>query len=112
MVALSSSRLAAALGGLAFSLVAGAGIASAEPDLGPVMYSKCSYKQVVAALHAEYPDAAYQFDSTPEAQAWMHDLVDSPPPRRQQMLLDMKDTPEAIMFQDIVLPLANSCGKY
>ncbi len=112
MVALSSSRLAAALGGLALSLVVGAGIASADPDMSPVMYSKCSYKQVVAALHAQFPEAAYQFDSTPEAQAWLHDLVDSPPPRRRQMLVDMKDTPEATMFQDIVLPLANSCGKY
>ncbi len=112
MVALSSSRLAAALGGLALSLVAGAGVASADPDLTPAMYSKCSYKQVVAAMHAQFPDAASQFDSTPEAQAWLHDLVDSPPPRRQQMLLDMKDTPEATMFQGIVLPLANSCGKY
>ncbi len=112
MVALSSSRLAAALGGLALSLVAGAGIASADPDLTPVMYSKCSYKQVVKALNAKFPDAAWQFNSTPEAQAWLHDLVDSPPQRRQQMLLDMKDTPEATMFQDIVIPLANACPNY
>ncbi len=76
------------------------------------MYSRCSYKQVVAALNAKFPDAAWQFNSTPEAQAWLHDLVDSPPQRRQQMLLDMKDTPEAAMFQDIVIPLANACPNY
>lgn len=112
MVALSLSRLAATVGGLALSLTAGVAVASADPDLGPAMYSKCSYKQVVAALHAQFPDAAGQFDSSPEAQAWLHDLVDSPPPQREQMLLDMKNRPEAAVFQGIVLPLADSCGKY
>ncbi len=57
------------------------------------------------------PDAVAQFNASPEAQAWLHELVDSPPPRRRAMLLEMANTPEAASFHGIVLPLANTCRK-
>lgn len=112
MATLSLTRLAAAIGALTLSITAGAGVASAEPDLSPAIYSTCTYSQVVAALNAQFPNAAAQFNSSPEAQAWLHDLVDAPPPQRRQMLLDMANRPEAQPFHDIVVPLANSCHKY
>ncbi len=112
MVMLSLRRSAAALGGLALSLTAGLGVASADPDLTPVINSTCSYQQVVAALNAQFPDAAAQFNASPEAQAWLHDLVDAPRPQRRQMLLDMANAPEAAPFRGIVLPLANTCHNY
>ncbi len=112
MVPSSSARLAAAVCGLALSLTAGVGVASAEPDITPAVNSTCSYKQVVAALNAQFPDAAAQFNASPEAQAWLHDLVDAPRPQRRQMLLDMANRPEAAPFHGIVVPLANTCHNY
>ena len=50
MIKLSLTRLAVAVGGLALSLTAGAGVASADPDLGPIVNTTCSYPQVMAAL--------------------------------------------------------------
>lgn len=112
MVIQSLSRLAATAGGLALSLTAGVGVASAEPDLGPAIYSTCTYSQVVAALNAQFPDAAAQFNASPEAQAWLYELADSPPSRRREMLLDMANTPEAAPFHGIVMPLAKTCHNY
>lgn len=108
----SMARLAATVGALALSLTAGVGVAAAEPDISPAVNSTCTYSQVVAALNAQYPDAAAQFNASPEAQAWLHDLVDAAPPQRREMLLDMANRPEAQPFHDIVVPLANTCHKY
>ncbi|MGA8125027.1 MAG: hemophore-related protein, partial [Mycobacterium sp.] len=43
MATLSLTRLAVAVCGLALSLTAGAGVASADPDLGPAINTTCSY---------------------------------------------------------------------
>ncbi len=112
MVTLSSTRLAAAVCGSALSLTTGVGVASAEPDITPAVNSTCTYQQVVAALNAQFPDAAGQFNASPEAQAWLHDLVDASRPQRRQMLLDMANRPEAEPFHGIVVPLANTCHNY
>ena len=58
MIKLSLSRLAVAVGGLALSLTAGAGVASADPDLDPIVNTTCSYTQVMSALSAQDPAAA------------------------------------------------------
>lgn len=116
MVTLSLSRLAAAVGGLALSWTAGTGVASALPDPGPdiapAVNCTCSYEQVVAAMKAQYPDAAAQFNASPEAQAWLYDLVDAPPSQRIVMLREQENTPEAQPFKGIIVPLANSCHNY
>ncbi len=112
MVTLSLTKSAVAVCGFAVSLTAGVGVASAEPDITPVVNSTCNYQQVVAALNAQFPDAAEQFNASPEAQAWLHDLVDASRARRRQMLLDMADTPEAAPFHGIVVPLAKTCHNY
>ena len=112
MVTLSLARLAAAVCGLVFSSTVGVGVASADPDITPAVNSTCNYQQVVAALNAQFPDAAWQFNASPEAQAWLHDLVDAPRPQRRQMLLEMANRPEAAPFHGIVVPLANTCHNY
>jgi hypothetical protein len=52
MVTLSLTRLAAAVGGLALSLIGG-GVASADPDLGPVIHMQL----LAGGVGAECPDA-------------------------------------------------------
>jgi hypothetical protein len=69
MIKLSLTRLAVAVGGLALSLTVGAGVASADPDLGPIVNTTCSYPQVMAALNAQDPAAAAQFNASPMAQS-------------------------------------------
>ena len=61
MTKLSLTRLAVAVGGLALSLTAGAGVASADPDLDPIVNTTCTYPQAVAALNAQNPAAAAVF---------------------------------------------------
>src|SRR5882724_2403687 len=77
MVTLLATRLAVAVGGLALSLTAGAGVAFADP-LDPAINTTCSYPQAVAALNAQSPAAANQFNASPTAQAWMRTFL----PRR------------------------------
>ena len=62
MIKLSLTRLAVAVGGLAVSLAAGAGVASATPDLGPAVNTTCSYPQLVSALNAQGPEAIAMFN--------------------------------------------------
>ncbi|OBB69599.1 MULTISPECIES: hemophore-related protein [unclassified Mycobacterium] len=108
----ASAKLAVAIFGLALPLTAGIGVASADPDITPAVNSPCNFQQVVAALNAEFPGPAAQFNASPEAQAWLHDLVAAPRSKRRQMLQDMGSNPDAAPFHDIVVPLANSCRNY
>jgi hypothetical protein len=64
MIKLSLTRLAAAVGGLAVAFAAGAGVASATPDLGPAVNTTCSYPQLVSALNAQGPDVAAGFNQS------------------------------------------------
>ena len=72
---LSTTKLIVASGGLALSLTAGAGIASAGPDVSPIINSTCTYPQVVAALNAQDSGLAAQLSQTPAAQGWLQALV-------------------------------------
>ena len=81
------TRLAVAVGGLALSLTAGAGVASAGPDLGRAINTACSYSQVVSALNAQDPAAAAQFNASPVAQGYLRQFLAAPPAQRQQLAL-------------------------
>ena len=50
MLTRSLTRLGVTVGGLALTLTAAAGIASADPDYGPMINTTCTYDQAVAAL--------------------------------------------------------------
>jgi hemophore-related protein len=112
MVARSWIRLAAAVGGLALSLVAGAGIASADPDLGPAINTTCTYPQVVAALNAQSPAAAARFNSSPSAQGWLQSFLASPPAQRAQMAQQAEAMPGAAKYIGLIGQIANTCNNY
>jgi hemophore-related protein len=85
MVTRSLSKLAAVAGGLALSVLAGAGIASAD-DLSPAaINTTCSYPQVVAALNAQSPGAGAKLTSSGIASGFLQRYLASPPPQRIQM---------------------------
>jgi hemophore-related protein len=112
MVKLSLTKLAVATGGLALSLTAGAGVASAAPDLGPAINTTCSYQQVVSALNAQDPAAAAQFNESPLAQSYLRQFLASPPAQRQQLAQQALAVPGAQQQVGLVMQLASSCNNY
>ena len=78
MLKLSSTRLIVAGGGLALSLAIATGVASADPDLGPLVNTTCTYPQAMAALNAQSPAAAQEFSASPTAQAWLRTFLGAP----------------------------------
>jgi hemophore-related protein len=111
MVKLSSARLIAAGGGLVLSLVTGIGVASADPDLGPLINTNCSYAQAMAALNANSPDAAAQVSASPLIQGWLGSFLAAPPVQRQRMLQALQGT-RAQQFLGVALDAANTCNNF
>jgi hemophore-related protein len=112
MIKLSLSSVAVAVGGLALSLTAGAGIASADPDLGPIVNTTCTYPQAVAALNAQDPAAAAQFNSSPMAQGALRQFLAAPPSQRMQMAQQMESSPRAQQYLGVIQQIASTCNNY
>ena len=116
MVTLSLTRLPAAVGALVLSLTAGAGLASADPDLSPAINTTCNYSQVVSALNAQSPLAAAELNGSPTAQAALRGFLDSSPDQRQQIAQELESSPESQgyvqQFGGLVVQVANTCNNY
>ncbi len=111
MVTLLATRLAVAVGGLALSLTAGAGVAFADP-LDPAINTTCSYPQAVAALNAQSSAAATQFNASPAAQAWVRTFFGSPVDQRQKMAQQAQSLPGAQQYVGLIVQIANTCNNY
>ena len=107
----SSTRLVAALGGLALSLTTGVGVASAEPDLGPILNTTCSYPQVTAALNAQSPDIAAQLAADPAAQGMLNTFLASPVVLRQQLVQQVQGA-VGPQYVGAIVQTANTCNSY
>ncbi|MBS4729527.1 hemophore-related protein [Mycobacterium sp. SM1] len=113
MIKLSLARLAVAVGGLGLTaLTAGSGIASADPDLGPIVNTTCTYSQAMAALNAQNPEAAAQFNASPTSQAFLRQFLAAPPSRRLQMAQQVESTPAAQQYFGIIQQVFNTCSNY
>jgi hemophore-related protein len=112
MIKRSLIGLTVAVGGLAVSLSAGAGAASADPDLGPIVNTTCSYSQAVSALNAQDPAAAAQFNQSPQTQAFLRRFLASPPDRRLQMAQQIQRTPGAEQYFGVMQEVFNTCNNY
>jgi hemophore-related protein len=111
MLRLSLAKLAAAVGGAAFALTAGAGVASADP-LDPVINTTCNYGQVMAALNATDPSAAASFNQSAIAQSYLRRFLASPPPQRAQMAAQLQAMPAAAQYFNDIQAVAGSCNNY
>ena len=121
-------KTAVAFGGLAAaaSLSSAVGIASAQPLDGPLIHTKCSYDQIVAALRVEAPDAAAKLEQKPEKQAKMREFFALPVDQRQQRMQQKLDenperqakmeakrnTPEGQAKIATMNRVAETCGNY
>jgi hemophore-related protein len=104
--------LAVAVAGLALALTAGAGVASADPDLGPIVNTTCNYSQVMAALNAQDPAAAAKFNSSPIAQSYLRQFLAAPPSQRQAMAQQAVSTPGAAQQFGLVQQVAATCNNF
>ena len=103
---------AVAAGGLALSLTAGAGVASADPDLTPIINSTCTYTQWTAALHAQNPDAASVFDAQPASQSFVRQFIASPPDQRASMAQMVMSMPGSDQNLPIIQQAFSACNNY
>jgi hemophore-related protein len=112
MFKLSLTRLAVAVGGLALSLAAGAGVAYATPDLGPAVSTTCTYPQLVSALNAQGPEAGAAFSQSPVLQAGLRQFLASGPANRQQMAENMANTPAFAPYIGTVEQAFLTCNNF
>jgi hemophore-related protein len=112
MVKLSLTKLAAAAGGVALALTAGAGIASADPGMDSIINTTCSYGQVMAALNAQSPASAAQLNASPIAQSYLRQFLASPPPQRAAMAAQIQAMPQAAPYFGVVQSVAGTCNNY
>lgn len=107
MMKVSLTRLTVAVGALALSLTA-AGVASADPALDPIVNTNCTYPQAVAALNAENPEAAAQFNASPPTQSALRQFLAAPPSQRLAMARQIQASPYFGLIQQI----ASTCNNY
>ncbi|KUI06070.1 hemophore-related protein [Mycobacterium sp. IS-3022] len=112
MIKLSLTTLASGLGGLALLLTAGAGVASAAPDLGPAINTTCTYPQFVAALNAERPEAAAGFNASPPDQSAIQQFLASPPSERAAMAQMVASNPGAAQAIPVLQHVFSVCNNY
>jgi hemophore-related protein len=112
MMKLSSTKLVVAFGGLALSLTAGVGVASADPDMGPLINTTCDYNQAVAALNDQRPDLARQFNANPMAQSLLSRFLASPVDQRQQMAAQAQASPLGRQYVVPIVQIASTCQNY
>jgi hemophore-related protein len=112
MMKLPLTGLAVAVGGLAVSLAAGSGLASAEPDYGPMVNSTCSYTQAMAAVHAENPMAADYLDQSPPNREFLRVFLSSPRDERVNLLNQIKNNQGADQALPVFQQMLTSCVNY
>ena len=109
MVKHTQARLVVVVCALALAWTTGAGVASAEPDLSPLISTTCTYSQAEAALNAVSPDGGKEFSASPMMQTWLHAFLDSPVEQRRQLI---QQAPELNQYTAIVVAMANTCKNY
>lgn len=108
MIELSRVKVAIAVGGLALSLAAGAGVASADPRLDSAVNTTCSYPQVMAALDAQTPTAG----SSPMLQDTLRQFLGAPKPQRQQMAEAIAGYPANQPYLGLLQTVFDTCNNF
>lgn len=112
MIEISLTRMAGLIGAVVVLMTALAGIGSAEPDLGPVINTACSYPQVMSALNAEDPAAAAQFNASPASQSYLQQFLAAPPASRQTMAAMIAGMPGNEQYFGLLQTVFTSCNNY
>jgi hemophore-related protein len=105
-------NVAATIGGLALASTAGPGIASGDPDYGPIINTTCSYDQAMRAVHAENPTAAEYLDQSPPNQQFLQQYLASSPDQRQDLLHAIEHTRGAEQALPVFQQMMTDCARY
>jgi hemophore-related protein len=107
------AKVLVASGGLLLSAAAAStGIASAQPDIGPIVNTTCSYPQVISALNAQDPAAAAEFTASPFAVGWLQNFLATGPAQRTVLIQQVQAQPIAAQYTGLVLQVANTCSSF
>lgn len=106
------TRLAIGVGGLALASTAGAGVASADPDIGPMVNTTCTYDQAMRAVHAENPMAAQYLDQSPPNQQFLQQFMASTPDQRVNLLKAIQHNQGASQALPIFRQMMIDCKNY
>ena len=112
MIKLSLTGLATAAAGVALSLAAAAGVASAQPEFEPMINTTCSYDQAMAAVHAENPTAAQYLDSSPPNLEFLRVFIGSSPDERRNLIAQVQNNPGAAQAFPVIQQMFASCQNY
>jgi len=105
-------NVAATIGGLALASAAVPGIASADPDYGPIINTTCSYDQAMRAVHAENPTAAEYLDQSPPNQQFLQQYLASSPDQRLNLLHAIEHTRGAEQALPVFQQMMTDCARY
>jgi hemophore-related protein len=112
MMKRSLAKLAVVAGGLALASTAGAGVASADPDFGPMINTTCNYDQAMRAVHAENPMAAQYLDQSPPNQQFLQQYLASSPDQRVNLLKAIQHNQGASQALPIFQQMMTDCTRY
>ncbi|WP_172800258.1 MULTISPECIES: hemophore-related protein [unclassified Mycobacterium] len=112
MIKLSLSKMAVGFGGLALALTAGAGVASAQPNLDSAVNTTCSYQQLEAAANAADPSMASKLSSDPMLQAGVRQFLAAPPAQRQMMAQQIASMPANQPYLGLYQQIFDTCQNF
>ena len=112
MKKVSMTRLVAAVGGLAVSATAAAGIASAQPYVDTMVNSPCTYDQAIAAVNAENPTAASYLMQSPPNLEFIRVFLSSSKDQRLNLLNQIKGNPGIDQALPVFTQMMSSCVNY
>ena len=106
---LSKTKLVVGFGCLAVSMTTGIGVASAQPDYGPLINTTCDYGRAVNALSVQRPDLYQQFMAAPMAQSVLQRFLAASPDQRAQIIQQNQGNALAQRYQQDMLLIASTC---
>ncbi|WP_006245910.1 hemophore-related protein [Mycolicibacterium tusciae] len=112
MMRLMLTRLAAGVGGLALSVTAAAGVASAQPNIDAMVNSTCTYDQAIAAVNAENPTAAKYLNASPANLEFVRVFLSSSADQRVSLLNQVKNNPGIDQAIPVFSQMMTSCVNY
>lgn len=111
MIKMTLSKLAIGVGGLALTLTAGAGIASAQPNLDSAVNTTCGYGQLQAAANAADPTLAAKLNE-PMLQSAVQQFLAAPKGQRQLMAQQIASMPENQPYLGLYQQIFDTCQNF
>ncbi|MBY0289043.1 MAG: hemophore-related protein [Mycobacteriaceae bacterium] len=111
MMKMTLSKLAIGVGGLALTLTAGAGIASAQPNLDSAVNTTCGYGQLQAAANAADPSLAARLNE-PMLQSAVQQFLAAPRGQRQLMAQQIASMPANQPYLGFYQQIFDTCQNF